>query len=172
MDEDQDLNTATLERAAALRQTGQHDQAEKLCRQLLQASPNCAAAWHLLGLISSDAGNLSAAVAMLDKATALDATQPAYYKALADACAATGNNDRAIHSYRQALELKPDYFEVHSNLGGALLDAGLWEEAVRHYREAVRLRPEIAELHDNLGNAFRIAGYCDTAIACFLRVDE
>jgi tetratricopeptide (TPR) repeat protein len=103
---------------------------------------------------------------MLDKATALDTTQPAYYKALADAYAATGNSDKAVRSYRQALGLKPDYFEVHSNLGGALLDAGLWEEAVHHYREAVRLRPEIAELHDNLGNALRIAGYCDAAIAC------
>jgi tetratricopeptide (TPR) repeat protein len=79
MNEDQGLNTATLERAAALRQTGQHEQAEALCRQLLQTSPNCAPAWHLLGLISSDAGNLTAAIAMLDKATALDTTQPAYY---------------------------------------------------------------------------------------------
>jgi tetratricopeptide (TPR) repeat protein len=166
MNEDQGLNTATLERAAKLRQSRQHGQAETLCRQVLQASPNCAAAWHLLGLISSDTGNFSAAVAMLDKATTLDAAQPAYYKALADAYAATGDNDEAIHSYRQALGLKPDYFEVHSNLGGALLDAGRWDEAVHHYRQAVQLRPDIAELHDNLGNALRIAGYCETAISC------
>jgi hypothetical protein len=101
MNENQGLNTATLERATALRQTGQHDQAETLCQQLLQTSPNCAAARHSIGPINSDAGNFSAAVAMLEKAAALDMAQPAYHKALADACAASGNNDRAIHSYRR-----------------------------------------------------------------------
>ena len=88
----------------------------------------------------------------------MTSTQAADCKARADLLAEQGETRRAIQAYRQALELRDDYFEVHANLGNVLLDADRIEDALSHYREAVRLRPDIAELHDNLGNALRRSG--------------
>ncbi len=166
MGNNQPLQSEALELAAGHRMAGRYQEAEGLCRQILQRSPDCAPAWHLLGLIRSDSGDASEAIQSLTQAVALDATQAAYFKALADVYAAMGDSTRAIQSYRDALRLKHDYFEVHSNLAGALLDTALYAESIDHYQEAIRLRPDIAELHDNLGNALRVAGYAESAIAC------
>jgi tetratricopeptide (TPR) repeat protein len=122
-------------------------QTSTLLRNRLQAArpeaefepPDSAPAWHLLGLISAERGDLSEAIPLLDK---------------------------AIQAYQGVLRLKTGYFEVRSNLGGVLLDVGRRDEAIDHYREAARIRPDIAELHDNLGNALGIGGYCESAIAC------
>ena len=42
---------------------------------------------------------------------------------------------------------------AHSNLGGALSDAGRFDEAIRACREAIRLNPDSPEAHGNLGRA-------------------
>lgn len=88
------------------------------------------------------------------------------HKGLADSLAAQGKAAQAVQHYREAIELRPDYFEVHTNLGNLLLAMGQVNEALVHYREAARLRPDIAALHDNLGNAFRISGDPASAVSC------
>ena len=62
-----------------------------------------------------------------------------------------GKLDEAVASYRQALTLKPDYAEVHFNLGNTLNDQGKLDEAVASYRQALTLKPDYAEAHNNLG---------------------
>jgi tetratricopeptide (TPR) repeat protein len=95
----------------------------------------------------------------------MNSTQAAECKSRADTLAEQGETELAIQTYRQALELRDDYFEVHANLGNLLVDAGRIDEALSHYRKAVQLRPDIAELHDNLGNALRLGGDPYSALA-------
>jgi len=95
----------------------------------------------------------------------MNSTQAAECKARADTFARQGETDLAIKAYRQALDLKGDYFEVHANLGNVLVDTDQIDAALSHYRKAVRLRPDIAELHDNLGNALRLSGDPYAALA-------
>ena len=64
-----------------------------------------------------------------------------------------GKLDEAIADYREAIRLKPDYLEAHSNLGVALASQGKPEEAIAECREAIRLKPGLAEAHSNLGFA-------------------
>ncbi|HAJ92253.1 MAG TPA: hypothetical protein DCO71_06520 [Gammaproteobacteria bacterium] len=52
----------------------------------------------------------------------MNSTRATEYKARADAFAAQGDTERAIRVYRQALDLKDDYFEVHANLGSVLVE--------------------------------------------------
>lgn len=92
--------------------------------------------------------------------------QAAGHKELADRLAAQGNATQAVQHYRSALELRPEYFEVHANLGNLVLAMGRVDEALGHYREAAGLRPDIAALHDNLGNALRISGDPAAAVSC------
>ena len=96
---------------------------------------------------------------------AMNSTRAAEYKARADTFAEQGETELAIQTYRQALDLKADYFEVHANLGNLLVDADRLDAALSHYRKAAQLRPDIAELHDNLGNALRLSGDPYAALA-------
>ncbi|MBV9724475.1 MAG: tetratricopeptide repeat protein, partial [Gammaproteobacteria bacterium] len=83
----------------------------------------------------------------------------------ADACCALG---AALHdlgrlaeaeaSCREALRLRPNYFEAHGNLGNALSALGRPVEAEASHREALRLRPNNPEAYGNLGNALYALG--------------
>ena len=64
-----------------------------------------------------------------------------------------GRFDEAIVVCRQAVRLKPDLAEAHSNLGNALKGKRQLDEAIVSYRQAIRLKPDLAEAHNNLGNA-------------------
>jgi protein O-mannosyl-transferase len=57
----------------------------------------------------------------------------------------------AIEHYRQAVELKADYFDAHLNWGVALMKLNNMQEAVEHFRQAVKLNPKSEKANDNLG---------------------
>jgi len=78
-----------------------------------------------------------------------------------------GRQADAIAHYEEALRLRPDYAEAHSNLGMALASIGRTQEAIAHYKEALRLKPGFAEAHNNLGNALNSLGLRQEAIGEF-----
>ncbi len=62
-----------------------------------------------------------------------------------------GNLTGAIASYQQAIEIKPDFADVHLSLGHAFLRLKKTPEAIKAFKEAVRLNPEMDEAHYGLG---------------------
>ena len=60
----------------------------------------------------------------------LSLISPMHITILAIALSNDGQLDEAIAAYRQAIRLKPDYAEAHSNLGNALKDMGQLDEAI------------------------------------------
>ena len=80
-----------------------------------------------------------------------------------------GRLDEAIACYRRALELRPEYGEVHGNLGAVLIDQGKFAEAAVACRRALELKPDYVEGHVNLGNALKDQGRPEEAIACYRR---
>ena len=58
-----------------------------------------------------------------------------------------GRLDEAEASYKQAIALKPDYAEAHSNLGHTLQELGRLDEAQASYKQAIALKPDYAEAH-------------------------
>ena len=54
----------------------------------------------------------------------------------------SGKTEEALSSYRQALRLKPNYAEVHNNLGLALTELGRMDEALASVQETLRLQAE------------------------------
>jgi tetratricopeptide (TPR) repeat protein len=61
-----------------------------------------------------------------------------------------GQPDEAIRHFQEAIRLKPDYAEAHSNLGTAFYQQGRTGEAIREFQEALRLRPDFADAQRNL----------------------
>jgi tetratricopeptide (TPR) repeat protein len=47
--------------------------------------------------------------------------------------------DEAIGCYEKTIELKPDIWEVHQNLGDALQEKGEIDKAIQAYNRAIEL---------------------------------
>ncbi|MDJ0572584.1 MAG: tetratricopeptide repeat protein, partial [Pleurocapsa sp. MO_192.B19] len=79
----------------------------------------------------------------------------------------SGQLEEAINYYQQILKLKPDYAEVHFNLGNALKKQGNLEAAVESYQQAIKLKPDYGAAHGNLGNVLKQQGNLNAAICSY-----
>lgn len=65
---------------------------------------------------------------------------------------------RAIESYRQALEIIPDDSDVRAGLASLLLERGVVVESITEFRAALARAPGSAELQAGLGRALLLGG--------------
>ena len=79
----------------------------------------------------------------------------------------SGNLIGAIASYQQAIEIKPDFADVHLSLGHAFLRLKKTPEAIKAFKDAVRLNPEMDEAHYGLGLEYFRAGKVKDAADAF-----
>ena len=63
-----------------------------------------------------------------------------------------GRLEEAEASYTQAIALKPDYAEAHSNLGNTLQELGRLKEAEASYTQAIALKPDLCRSPLQLGH--------------------
>jgi len=75
--------------------------------------------------------------------------------------------EAAVKCYEQALAIKPDYAEAHSNLGVTLQELGQMEKAVKCYEQALTIKPDYAEAHSNLGVILQELGQLEKAVKCY-----
>ncbi len=64
----------------------------------------------------------------------------------------------AVAALQEAVRLRPDFAEAHSNLGYSLRNDGELDRAIASYQEAIRLKPNLAEAHEYLGVAYLMKG--------------
>jgi len=72
--------------------------------------------------------------------------------------------NEVIDYYNRILELDPDYYRAHNNLGVALTSKGKTNEALKHYHRAIQIHPDFADPYYNLGNEFMAKGEMNQAI--------
>ena len=155
--------------ADAQRQQGRLADAEQLCRQVLMASPGHAEAFHMLGIIAHQAGNLPAAIELVRRAIAADERPVHYHANLCEMCRVAGRAQEAIKAGQRAIELDPNAASAHCNLGIAYYDLEDYETAARCYQQALRLDSEFAEAASNLGNAYRAQKRFEEALPAYER---
>ena len=160
-----------LAAAQQFHQAGHLREAEHIYRQIVQAEPNHAEAWHSLGAVCLAQGKLDEAAACNQRVQQSPASLSSATSFQADLCndrgisfAQQGRLDEAVANFRQALQIHPDHAGAHNNLGIVLAQCGQLDEAVKHYEEALRIRPDFFEAYNNLGNALRDLGRIDEAI--------
>ena len=78
-----------------------------------------------------------------------------------------GKLDEAVLAFKKALLIKPDYAEVHYNLGNAFRDQEKLQEAIEAYGNALSIKPDHADAYLNLGNALKDQGKLDQAIEAY-----
>ena len=80
---------------------------------------------------------------------------------------ALGRLEQAVTSYKNALQIEPNFAEAHNNLGAALNDLGEPGEAVSSLTRALQIKPDFAVAHNNLGNSLKSLGKPEDALASF-----
>ncbi len=161
-----------LDTALKLYHTGNLDEAELRCREILEREPRQADAWHVLGLIALAKRNFTTSIDQIGRAIQLDATRPAYHHHLAEAYASLSGWPQVEACCRQALALQGDFAAAHNTLGKALDAQGKREQAIASFRAAISLAPDFAQAHFNLGSVFHALGQAGEAINCYRRAIE
>ncbi len=77
----------------------------------------------------------------------------------------SGDYDRAIAEYNEAIRLRPDYHTAFNNRGLAYRYKRNYDQAIADYSEALRLKPDYSTAYHNRGRAYRYKGDYDQAIA-------
>lgn len=144
---------ATMHAAAGLYHSGDIEQAENLCREVLAHAPRNANALHLLGVLARQTHRLDLAIRSLSHAVAVWDKDASMHLNLASALHDAGRLDDAVEAYRRVIEIKPEMAAAHLSLGNALLALHRTDEAIESYQTVVRLEPNSAKVYNALGVA-------------------
>jgi Flp pilus assembly protein TadD len=130
---------------------GMSEQAEAVCRILLQQAPHLAIGWFLLGRMTLQRGSLTEAEAALRQAIALDREQAIYFADLSVALYLQERPAEAENYARRAIALEPAGAVHWLSLGNALQRQGRFEDAAVAYRECVARDSNQAAAWNNVG---------------------
>lgn len=141
-----------LEAALQFKRAGRHNEAARLCRQVLAADRNNARASYLLGLIESDLGEVESAIRRISKFIRLSPKNPDAHSNLCVTLTRQGKQmAKAIAAGRKAVSLRPDNPVFHFNLGNTFRVFGRVDDAMASYCRAIALRPDYVQPRNNLG---------------------
>lgn len=105
---------------AVLMERGDLEAATEALRTALSLKPDSVEALLNLGAVRRERGDITGAVDLLRKAALHGRLLPSVYYNLGNALMMTGQVEPAIAAYREALSIKPDFVDAHSNLLFAL----------------------------------------------------
>lgn len=136
--------------ALQLFQQGQARQAHEICQLLTRRQPRDAEAWHLMGLIAYQAGDLANASAALSQAVQLQPGQAHFQVNLAHALLDQGQARQAARHYEKALK-KLDSPQLRSWLAVALERSAQVPKARQCLRQGLQKYPQDPGLFQHLG---------------------
>jgi tetratricopeptide (TPR) repeat protein len=145
------------------RQTSFWRSSRPLLEHALAVTKKNAFAHANLGLVLKRQGHLAEAASQLEEAARLKGNAEVAYN-LANLLAESGDPERAIHYYREAIRLNPGLAEAHNNLGSVLARTGRYTEAILQFRAALAVDPGLARAHYNWAMALLANGLRGEAI--------
>ncbi|MDP2254282.1 MAG: tetratricopeptide repeat protein, partial [Thiobacillus sp.] len=154
-----------LQLASAHHQAGRLVEAEAVCKQILQVSPNHPDALYLMGMIAYQIGMHDVAAVFFSGVIEVAPHLADAHNNLGVVLMAQGQLAEAAASYQKAISLQPGHPNAHYNLGNAFKDQGRLDDAVASYQKAIVLTPENAPLFNNLGDVLQTQGKLTEAVA-------
>ena len=139
--------------AEFLANTGDLGAATEQMRAVQALAPQHQAACLQLGRLLASQGNLEEALREYAKAGTFHQDDARVRFLEAEVLEKQKKRSQAIHSLRDAIALRPSYWEAHERLGMELGLSGESSGAVAEFEHVVRLRPDYVEGHLNLGIA-------------------
>jgi tetratricopeptide (TPR) repeat protein len=161
-----------LEHILVLEAQGKAGEAEAAYKQILAQDSNCAPAWHGLGLLLLNKGDLKGAAEMVMKAVSIDPRQGVYQRNFGEMCRRLGMFEQAIVSGQAAVVLLPKDLDAHFNLALAYGDSGDYKNAIASYRKAIKINPKHGQSWNNLGAAFEASGHMADALKAYIKATK
>ena len=149
---------AALDQAQAFINQRQIQQAEVICRRILEDNPGEPNTLQMLGLMAYRAGRVDAAIIYLREACASAFAPPIVFSNLTEMLRQKGLLAEAVIYGRKAVSQAPKSVSAWNNLGIVLQESGQLDEARKCLETVTSLEPDNAEAHNNLGNTFKRLG--------------
>jgi len=81
-----------------------------------------------------------------------------------------GQTEQGVEWIEKSLEIQPNQFAAHSNIGNAMLCSGRPEQALARFERALRIKPDYVAALYNRGNALRDLRRFEEALASYDRL--
>lgn len=153
----------------ALYEERRFQQAEVAARRLIQAYPQDAFGFKLLGSILAGDQRASEAFPLLERAVRLDPGDVESLSTLGVVLQDLGRSDAALACYREALRIQPGHAAALFNLAGLLGRSGQADAAVDLYLRLLQLEPRDAKTLNDLGALLLDLGRTREALDYFRR---
>lgn len=140
-----------LQRAVALHQAGELDQAQALYEELLGRQPDEPNALYLCAVVAMQTGDHARAVERAGQAMLVNPGRAEIHVVHGKSLLELGQTQRALESLEKAVALQPDMAEAHFRLGQALLRLERYADALRCHDRALALAPEVAQAWSSSG---------------------
>ena len=151
-----DINTLLRVYATPLN-TPQHERAIKSVQEDLDATPEDARRYYLLGTITADKGDIDGAITHLKTALTLDSNLEFAREKLLQVCQDFGRYEQAIQLLNDALTETPSH-EAYNTLGVMYYRDGKIEESITAFQHSLRLNSHDPAARHNLHQIFREKG--------------
>ena len=125
-----------------------------LYNKILEIDQNHVGAYHNLGVIFNNRGDIQKAKDYYEKVIKIDPNHVSAYNNLGSTFQALGDIQKAKDCYEKAIEINPDYAAAYNNLGNTLQALGDIQKAKDCYEKAIEINPDYAEAYNNLGSTF------------------
>lgn len=140
----------------------QDAQAEQYFKRAIELAPDDSQSYSYYGAWLRSRGRDGDALAALNRAIALNSSDPApratlklmappeVYLVRSLDHFRQAKFEECVRAAREAARLRPDYAEAHNNMAAGYQSLGRWDEAIAAAREALRLRPDVELARNSL----------------------
>ncbi|HSB75854.1 MAG TPA: protein kinase, partial [Terriglobales bacterium] len=132
--------------------------AEENCTRALALARDLGEGHSCMGDVYNEQGQYQLAANEFQKALALQGNQLDALRGLADAREKLGDLRNAEAAYRQAINLRPQYWAGYNWLGAFYYRQARYPEAVQMFQRVVELAPQNFKAYSNLGAVLAIQG--------------
>jgi tetratricopeptide (TPR) repeat protein len=149
------MTAATLDSRDAFRQsvaaykTGDFDEAERLCMEIIKCDARHGEATRLLTSVSQRLGHHAELLECCNRVLAARPADPQVLCLKAEALRGLGRFNEALVSCEEATRLRPDFAGAENGRGLTLLELRRFPEALASFARAQALAPDFAEAHWN-----------------------
>ena len=156
-----------LAHASECYKEGQIEEAEKICRKVVQKNPSNVEALRLLGIMSAGLGREGDAERFFRKALKIAPDFTGVIVDLGQLMSEEGRFEEAIDCYKQAIKMEPENPRHYDHLGWVFEPAALTYDAIEAHQKAIELNPRLASAWLGLGHGLKTVGRLEEAIEAY-----